>query len=228
MNYFQQLAAKYDAWFKTPHGQYVYKYEREMIFHLLDIQKGVSVADIGCGTGIYTHELCLAGAKVTGVDISPEMLAIAAERNRAHGLMANFIEGDAQALPFTDNTFDCVISITAMEFFQEPAQCLQEMYRILKPGGHMVVATINSLNIWSLERRIKTWYTQSIFSRTRFYSINDMKSLLAPLVIDNWRGGIFVPPFAPERLINNPDRMERWAQAHIPAFGAFLVVRVNK
>lgn len=228
MNYFQELAAKYDAWFQTPHGQYVYRYEREMILDLAEVQKNMYVADVGCGTGIYTNEFCAAGARVVGIDISPEMLAIAAEKNKAWGNRVSFVTADAAALPFPDNAFDMVVSITAMEFFEEPRLCLHEMYRILRPGGRMIVATLGNLSLWSIERRIKTWFKRTIFSHTRFYSIRDIARLLDPITISDWRGGIFIPPFAPSTLIRRPDKLERWGQKWIPALGTFLVVRVDK
>lgn len=227
-NYFRQLAAKYDAWFKTPHGKYVQSYEHAMIMDLAEIQSGMKIADIGCGTGIYTRELCAKGAIVTGVDISPEMLAVAAEKTKDYASQVRFVEGDAATLPFRDNDFDMVFSITAMEFFEEPRACLHEMHRILKPGGHMVVATLNSLSLWALQRRLKTWFKQTIFSHAHFYSIADMRRLISPLIISNWRGGIFVPPFAPDWIIKNCDKIEKWGQRHIPYFGAFIVVRIDK
>jgi ubiquinone/menaquinone biosynthesis C-methylase UbiE len=228
MNYFQELAAKYDAWFATPHGQYVYRYEQENIMELLDIKPGTYTLDIGCGTGIYTNELCEAGARVVGVDISPEMLAIAAEKNRHHGDNVSFLVADAAVLPFEDNSFDLVASISAMEFYDRPQESLQEMYRVLKPGGHMVVATLNSLSPWSLQRRVKSLLKRTIFTPARFYSIYAVRDFLAPHPITAWRGCIFVPPFAPEGLINNPDSFERWCQRHIPALGTFIAVRVDK
>lgn len=228
MNYFQELAAKYDAWFKTPHGQYVYRYEREIIMDLVRITPGMTVADIGCGTGIYTNEFCQAGANVTGMDISPEMLAIAAEKNKRHGDRVRFIAGDAAALPFDDNSFDMVTSISAMEFFEKPRDSLQEMYRVVKPGGRLVVATLGSRSLWSLQRRIKTWFSKTIFTNARFYSIGDLRSFLAPYPITAWRGCIFIPPFAPSWLVDNPDRVERWGQRCAPALGTMIVARVDK
>lgn len=191
MNYFQQLAAKYDAWFKTPHGQYVYRYEREIIMDMARVQPGMTVADIGCGTGIYTNEFCQAGASVVGVDISPEMLAIAAEKNMRHGDKVRFITGDAAALPFNDGKFDMVTSITAMEFFEKPREALQEMYRVVKPGGRLVVATLGSRSLWSLQRLIKTWFASTIFTQARFYSIGDLRAFFAPYLLPPG-GGAFI------------------------------------
>jgi ubiquinone/menaquinone biosynthesis C-methylase UbiE len=227
-NYFRQLAAKYDAWFSTPHGTYVQSYEHAMIMDLAEVKSGMKIADIGCGTGIYTRELCAKGALVTGVDISPEMLAIAAEKTGEYSAQVNFVEGDAASLPFDDNSFDMVFSITAMEFFEQPRICLHEMHRILRPGGHMVVATLNSVSLWAVQRRLKSWFEQTIFSHAQFHSIADMRRYLNPLAISAWRGGIFVPPFAPECIMKKRDAIEKWGQRHFPYFGAFIVVRVDK
>ncbi|MDR3560265.1 MAG: class I SAM-dependent methyltransferase [Negativicutes bacterium] len=228
MNYFQELAARYDAWFATPHGKYVYRYEREIILELLDITPGIYTLDIGCGTGIYTNELCEAGARVVGVDISPEMLDIAAENNKQHGDNVSFSVADAAELPYDDNSFDLVTSISAMEFYEKPRESLQEMYRVLKPGGHMVVATLNSLSIWSLQRRLKSMLKRTIFTPAKFYSISDIRTFLTPHPITRWHGCIFVPPFAPQALIDSPDAIERWGQRNIPALGTFIAARVDK
>lgn len=227
-NYFEQLAAKYDAWFRTPHGQYVKHFEHEMTMSLTDVIPGMYVADIGCGTGLYTKELCQMGAKVVGVDISPEMLEIAAQKTRNYTDSVEFVIGDASALPFADNCFDRVFSITAMEFFEKPQPCLHEMYRILRPGGHMIVATLNSLCLWAVQRRIKSWFSQTIFSHAKFHSIFDMQRMLKPYRITSWRGGIFIPPFAPEWLINNCGKVERIGETLMPHLGAFIVARIDK
>lgn len=227
-NYFQELAAKYDAWFATPHGRYVQRYEREAVMELAAVTPGLEVADIGCGTGIYTGELLAAGARVVGVDISPEMLAIAAAKNEEYGDAVRFLAGDAAALPFADGSFDMVTSITAMEFFSKPADCLQEMYRVVKPGGRLIVATLGSLSPWSWQRRLKTFFRRTVFRHAHFYGIGDIKAMLAPHPVTAWRGTVFIPPFAPAGLIQNPDTFERWCQKHIPSMGAFLAVRVDK
>lgn len=227
-NYFQELAAKYDAWFATPHGSYVQRFEREAVMQLAAVTPGLAVADIGCGTGLYTGELLAAGARVTALDISPEMLAIAAEKTKAYGDAVDFLTGDAAALPFADASFDLVSSITAMEFFSEPRACLQEMYRVVKPGGRLVVATLGRFSPWSWQRRLKTFFRPTVFRHAHFYSVGDIAAFLAPHPLTAWRGTIFVPPFAPAGLIARPDAFERWCQRNIPWAGAFLVVRIDK
>lgn len=229
MNYFQELAGKYDAWFHTPHGQYVYKYENQMINRLLDLPPDAYVLDVGCGTGIYTQELLAKGARqVVGIDISPEMLAIAQYKTSTFGERVSFQEADAAQLPFPDDYFDVVISITAMEFFKEPDRSLQDMYRVLRPGGHMVVATLNKSSLWAAQRRLKACLAKTIFSSAKFYSIADIRRMMEPYTVSNWVGGIFIPPFFPDWLINHPDAFERACQRYIPNYGAFVVARIDK
>lgn len=227
-NYFHELAAKYDAWFATPHGRYVHRFEREAVMELAAVENGMTIADIGCGTGIYTEEFLRAGARVTGVDISPEMLAVAAKNTAVYSDMVDFLQGDAAALPFADGSFDMVTSITAMEFFTDPRACLQEMHRVVRPGGRLVVATLGSLSPWSWQRRLKSYFKKTVFRHARFYSIGDLRAFLAPHPVAAWRGTVFVPPFAPAALIRHPEPFERWCQEHVPSLGAFLVVRVDK
>ncbi len=219
MNYFQELAAKYDAWFATPHGQYVFRHEREIIMELLDIIPGIYTLDIGCGTGIYTNELCEAGARVVGVDISPEMLAIAADKNRQHGDSVSFLTADAAALPFADNSFDLVTSISAMEFYERPRESMQEMVRVLKPGGHMVVATLNSLSPWSLQRRIKSLLKRTIFTPARFYSIYDVRDFLAPHPIPPGGAASSCRRLPPRDLSTVPMVSSAGASAIFPRWG---------
>lgn len=227
-NYFRQLAAKYDAWFTTPHGRYVYKYEREIVWDLARPAPGMDILDVGCGTGLYTAELAAVGTTVTGVDISPEMLAIARERTKQFGQRVTFCQADAIRLPFPADRFDMVISVTALEFFQDPRACLAEMYRVVRPGGWMVAATLGRWSLWSLQRRLKARRQETVFTHTRFYSIRDLTRLLAPHRITRWRGGIFVPPFFPAALYREPVWLERLGQRWVPALGTFLAVRVDK
>lgn len=225
---FKELAAKYEAWFQTPHGRYVYQYEREVVLTLARPQAGDRVLDVGCGSGMYMAELCQRGAWVTGLDISPEMLALARARCATFGEQVEFFQGDAGQLPFADETFDKVISVTAMEFFSDPARAFSEMHRVLKPGGRMMVAVLNSWNLWAVQRRIKSRLRKTIFSDARFYSICNLKRLLGPYGHPVWRGAIFLPPWTPRWMLDRAAPFEYFGQKYFPAFGAFLAAAVDK
>ncbi|WP_066172411.1 methyltransferase domain-containing protein [Bacillus marinisedimentorum] len=113
-------------------------------FNLLDIAPGQSVLDIGCNTGDAEH--LLLGVypfvdKAVGLDNS-EARIIRARQNwedKGRNARIEFVVGDAMALPFPDNSFDRVICAEVLEWVAEPEKAIEEMYRVLKPGGKAAV-----------------------------------------------------------------------------------------
>ena len=93
------------------------------------------VLDVACGTGDMAVCLAERGCTVTGVDISEEMLGIARQKTAS----ANFQLADAEHLPFDDNTFDAVTCAFGVRNFVHLEKGLNEMLRVLKPGGRMVI-----------------------------------------------------------------------------------------
>lgn len=99
--------------------------------------------DLACGPGIVTAALAEGAADVVAFDATPEMLNKARERCGKAGLSnVTFEQGDAAALPFADGSFDGVVTRLAIHHFAEPGRVIGEMYRVLKPGGRMVVADV--------------------------------------------------------------------------------------
>src|SRR5918992_2332428 len=82
----------------------------EHIVEAVGLAPGMDVLDVACGSGNATIPAARAGARVTGVDFSPELLAIARERAADAMVEINWVEGDAEQLPFADASFDRVIS----------------------------------------------------------------------------------------------------------------------
>lgn len=97
---------------------------------------GLRVLDVCCGHGDLTAALAGTGAEVTGLDFSPAMLARA--RDRAPS--ARLVEGDAQALPFEDGSFDAVTCAFGLMHVPDQDRALREMRRVLRPGGTAVLA----------------------------------------------------------------------------------------
>ncbi len=98
---------------------------------------GSHVLDIGCGMGGKTVVYSEAGARVVGVDISPSKVVQAHSYALSREVRALFITGDAETLPFADNSFDLVIANDSLEHFSDPASTFSELSRVLRPGGRL-------------------------------------------------------------------------------------------
>ena len=112
-------------------------------FTLGPIHPGDIVLDIGCGAGvdsIFAALMAGPSGKVTGIDLVPEMLERAKENARLSALNINFLEGSAEDLLFSDNTFDVVISNGVFNLVVDKVKALSEVYRVLKPGGRFMLA----------------------------------------------------------------------------------------
>jgi SAM-dependent methyltransferase len=106
-----------------------------------EVTAGQRVLDLACGTGVVAVTAARLGATVTALDLTPELLARARENADIGGLSIDFHEGDAEALPFPDASFDVVVSQFGHMFAPRPAVVLNEMLRVLKPGGTVAFAT---------------------------------------------------------------------------------------
>ncbi|PYQ09708.1 MAG: SAM-dependent methyltransferase [Acidobacteria bacterium] len=105
------------------------------------VERGREVLDVGCGTGVVALTAARFGAKVTGVDLTPELLVRARENGAIMGLDIAWQEGDAEALPFADAKFDIVVSQFGHMFAPRPEIAVKEMLRVLKPGGTIAFST---------------------------------------------------------------------------------------
>jgi ubiquinone/menaquinone biosynthesis C-methylase UbiE len=129
---------------KAAHDYKVSEWSREVFFGMRDKRKKLfsqatgNVLDVACGYGMNFAYMPNA-ASVQGVDLSPVMLSMANDHVRALGLPVTLSEGDAEALDFPDNSFDTVISALSTCSFLNPIKALQEMRRVCKPGGRILL-----------------------------------------------------------------------------------------
>jgi ubiquinone/menaquinone biosynthesis C-methylase UbiE len=96
------------------------------------------VLEVAIGTG-RNLPLYPAGTAITGIELSPAMLAIARQRAAGLGIEADLRTGDAQALPFDDQTFDTVVCALSLCTIPDPATAIAEMRRVLVPGGRLLL-----------------------------------------------------------------------------------------
>jgi SAM-dependent methyltransferase len=106
-----------------------------------EITRGARVLDVACGTGVVALTAARLGAEVTGIDLTPELVARAKENAAIMGLEAVFEEGDVEALPVPDASFDVVVSQFGHMFAPRPDVAVREMLRVLKPGGTIAFST---------------------------------------------------------------------------------------
>lgn len=144
----------YERWFTTPTGKLVKETEAALVWELLDVRLGEELLDAGCGTGIFTLDFLKTGARVTGLDVSRPMLEVA--RGKLMGHSVELIQGDMLCLPFKDESFDKAVSVTALEFIEDARTAVSELFRVTRPGGSIVVATLNSLSPWADERKTRS------------------------------------------------------------------------
>jgi ubiquinone/menaquinone biosynthesis C-methylase UbiE len=106
----------------------------------LNLKPGMKVLDVATGTGNLAIPAAKTGADVTGIDIAPNLIEQATERAKAQGVEAKFEVGDAEALPYEDNTFDVVMTMFGAMFAPRPDVTASELIRVTKPGGLIAMA----------------------------------------------------------------------------------------
>lgn len=130
----------------------------EAALDLLEVSEGERVLDLGFGGGVTFRPLIERGAIVTGVDRAEDVI-VAAERAHRDAIAAKQLEvavGEVQALPFPDGSFDAAVTVNTVYFWPELGAGLRELWRVLAPGGRLVVATRSGAAMKKVSREIFT------------------------------------------------------------------------
>jgi SAM-dependent methyltransferase len=128
----QQVAAQYDATFARATTPFI-----EALLDAAGIAAGMTVLDVCCGTGLVTAAAAGRGARAVGLDFSSAMLN---EARRAYPQL-QFDAGDAEALPYADQSFDAVVSNFGVHHVPDPGKAIAEAFRVLCPGGRVAATT---------------------------------------------------------------------------------------
>lgn len=134
----------------------------------LGLESGAEVLDAGCGPGYLVEQLACRGFRVSAMDGSEQMLRIAKRRLESANaaIPPTFKQGDIEALPYADASFELVCSTGVVEYLASDATVLGEMHRVLGPGGHLVLPVTNA---WSpvnwLDAPVEHLKRQSWFRR---------------------------------------------------------------
>ena len=111
---------------------------------------GLEVLDVGCGQGIDLCEFALAGAHVTGLDLTPRHIELAREHAAQAEVEVTALEGDAEQMPFAEESFDRVISNGVLHHTPDIEKALCEIRRVLRPGGKFTVILYNRNSFYYL------------------------------------------------------------------------------
>ena len=106
----------------------------------IKLRPGFCVLDAACGTGNLAVIAAKKGCRVSGIDIASNLIAQARERTRREALEIDYTEGDAEAMPYEDASFDVVVSMYGVMFAPQPDRVVSELCRVTKPGGLIALA----------------------------------------------------------------------------------------
>jgi ubiquinone/menaquinone biosynthesis C-methylase UbiE len=159
INQFNQLKrsdvgtrAFYDAAEKL---RYEYHYHLPPLFERLTREFPAGrLLEVGCSTGNDTIQFARLGMEVTGVDITEAAIELIRQRFDLYGMSGDFRVADAEALPFEDNSFDMCYSFGVLHHTPDTAGAIEELRRVLKPGGKAVVMLYNQYSLNWLAHRL--------------------------------------------------------------------------
>ncbi len=209
----------YDAWFDRPWGRYATEVEHRLLLDAAGPVSGRQVLDAGCGTGRFMHRLEVEGATVIGVDRDPDALDIARTRSTGRLLL-----GDMHQLPLQDGSIDIAFAVTVCEFAADPANVFAELARVTRPGGRIVVGSLNRTSAWGCWNRRQ--FAEPPWSTARFLDRRTLISLASAHGGCHLSAGLYTPAVLPgiERwspiLENTGSRLAPW-------LGAFQVLTIQ-
>jgi ubiquinone/menaquinone biosynthesis C-methylase UbiE len=144
---------------------------------------GSRVLEVAPGPGYLSIELAKRGYQIVGMDISASFVQIARAKAREAGVAVDFQRGNASDMPFDSDTFDFIVCCAAFKNFTEPVRAIQEMYRVLKPGGTALIVDLrrdtspaeiaaaiaemglNSVNTWLTKQAFKRFLLKNAYTR---------------------------------------------------------------
>jgi len=173
-NYYDTFSEVYE---KERHYGYHRWLDEQSVNLVANYASGSETLEIGCGTGLILREVAQKARNAVGLDISHGMLGACAERQ------LNVVEASATQIPFASNRFDLVYSFKVLAHVEAIQTAMEEMARVTRPGGHLVLEFYNRSSLRYLVRRLRPAGsvgkdTDESHLFTRFDTISELKSML--------------------------------------------------
>lgn len=230
-SYYDEFAERYED--RRHHGYHalVDTLESDLV---LPLARGARVLEAGCGTGLILSRIAPVTTQAIGLDLSPGMLSKA----RARGL--DVVQGSVTELPFPDEHFDLVYSFKVLAHVERIERAMQELARVVRPGGHVMAEFYNPWSLRGLVKQLKpatpiSHATTDEAVYTRYDTLSDVRRYLPPsLQVADVRGIRVVTPFSQVHDLPLLGRAFAWAETVardapvLRRLGGFMVVIAEK
>lgn len=180
------IAEEYDSYYKNEPGKTIDNIEKKLLAEHLAKIPYRGMLELGCGTGHWTSFFCRKGFNVTAIDASENMLKIAERKNHDN---CKFRKADATQLPFADNTFSVAASVAMIEFIEDVNVVMEEIKRVLKPGGSLLLGCLNQNSELGKARK-----TDPVFKHARFFTPEQIQNFLTRFGEPHLTYGVYFSP----------------------------------
>jgi ubiquinone/menaquinone biosynthesis C-methylase UbiE len=189
-NKWDSRAETYDKSFH----RFYFHFTQKRVVSLLNLHEDQFLLDIGCGTGWavrYAAGLVKNKGKFYGIDISSKMID-KAENNCSGCENIHFCKADAAALPFAGDFFDFIICTNSFHHYFSPSKVLNEVYRVLKPGGKIYIAELTADGL--IMKMVDKWLKKKEREFVKHYSTRDYETLFAEARLNYITSKLITPP----------------------------------
>lgn len=185
----------YAQWRESKLGDITEALEDRLLLDLAGNIGDRDILDVGCGEGKLALKLSQRGASVFGTDASEEMIKAAKRNEASQGDEIQLAVGRIEQLPIASETFDLIVAKTVLCFVEDAAPVFEELARVLRPGGTLIIGELGKWSTWAAGRRIRAWLGSSLWRKGRFRTKRELRNLAenAGISVHIIRGAVYYP-----------------------------------